>query len=104
MKVVDLLMKLFRGDMQHINPYPFVPQKHKRTFQTPIRADFCVPSGARGYSKRPDTAFFEELDACPSIHVHSAMVLRHGKIIAEGELEAVFRQLSSYDVSLSKVW
>ena len=29
MKVVDLLMKLFRGDMQHINPYPFVPQKHK---------------------------------------------------------------------------
>lgn len=29
MKVVDLLLKLFRGDLQHINPYPFVPQKHK---------------------------------------------------------------------------
>lgn len=84
MKAVDLLLKLFRGDLQHINPYPFVPQKHKNIpdagsggLMRSIPEHEGIPSA---YLQR----FFEELDACPSIHVHSAMVLRHGKIVAEG--------------------
>lgn len=102
MKVVDLLMKLFRGDMQHINPYPFVPQKHKNIpsadsggLQRSIPEHEGVPSGQV-------QRFFEELDACPSIHVHSAMVLRHGKIIAEGSWKPYSGSYPHMMFSLSK--
>ena len=84
MKVVDLLLKLFRGDLQHINPYPFVPQKHKNIPNADSGGLMRSIPEHEGIPSAHLQHFFEELDACPSIHVHSAMVLRHGKIVAEG--------------------
>lgn len=102
MKVVDLLLKLFRGDMQHINPGPFLPQKHKNIpnadsggLSRSIPEREGVPSGVV-------QRFFEELDRCPSIHVHSAMVVRHGKIVAEGSWKPYSGSYPHMMFSLSK--
>ena len=97
-----LLLKLFRGDLQHINPYPFVPQKHKNIPQRRFGRPDAFHPGTRGHTKRPSPALFEELDACPSIHVHSAMVLRHGKIVAEGSWKPYSGSYPHMMFSLSK--
>ena len=102
MKVVDLLMKLFRGDMQHINPYPFVPQKHKNIPNADSGGLLRSIPEREGIPSGQIQRFFEELDACPSIHVHSAMVLRHGKIIAEGSWKPYSGSYPHMMFSLSK--
>lgn len=102
MKMVDLLMKLFRGDMQHINPYPFTPQKQKNI---PNADSGGLPRSTperEGIPSKQVQRFFEELDNCASIHVHSAMVLRHGRIIAEGSWKPYSGSYPHMMFSLSK--
>ena len=102
MKVVDLLLKLFRGDLQHINPYPFVPQKHKNIPNADSGGLMRSIPEHEGIPSAHLQHFFEELDACPSIHVHSAMVLRHGKIVAEGSWKPYSGSYPHMMFSLSK--
>ena len=102
MKVVDLLLKLFRGDLQHINPYPFVPQKHKNIPNADSGGLMRSIPEHEGIPSAHLQRFFEELDACPSIHVHSAMVLRHGKIVAEGSWKPYSGSYPHMMFSLSK--
>ena len=58
MKVVDLLLKLFRGDLQHINPYPFVPQKHKNIPNADSGGLMRSIPEHEGIPKRPSPALF----------------------------------------------
>ena len=67
MKVVDLLLKLFRGDLQHINPYPFVPQKHKNIPNADSGGLMRSIPEHEGIPSAHLQRFFEELDACPSM-------------------------------------
>ena len=102
MKIVDSLLKFLRGDLQHITPYPFEPQKKE-----------CIPQPSTGELPRstPESEgipsdhiqhFFEELDACDQIRVHSVMILRHGKIIAEGSFKPYSGSYPHMMFSLSK--
>lgn len=47
-------------------------------------------------------AFFEALDSCDQIHVHSVMLLRHGKVIAEGNFQPYTSEYPHMMFSLSK--
>ncbi len=102
MKTVDLLLKFLRGDMQHITPYPFVPQKKKNIPQGNIGDLPHSTPESEGVPSAYIQQFFEELDACDEIHVHSVMLLRHGKVIAEGSFKPYFSGYPHMVFSLSK--
>ncbi len=102
MKTVDLLLKFLRGDMQHITPYPFVPQKKKNIPQGNIGDLPHSTPETEGVPSAYIQQFFEELNACDEIHVHSVMLLRHGKVIAEGSFKPYFSGYPHMVFSLSK--
>lgn len=102
MKTVDLLLKFLRGDMQHITPYPFVPQKKKNIPQGNIGDLPHSTPESEGVPSAYIQQFFEELNACDEIHVHSVMLLRHGKVIAEGSFKPYFSGYPHMVFSLSK--
>jgi len=101
-KTVDLMLKFLRGDMQHITPYPFQAQK-KKSFPLVSSGDFprSTPE-TEGIPSEYIQHFFEELDQCNEIHVHSIMLLRHGKIIAEGNFKPYSGSYPHMVFSLSK--
>lgn len=101
-KTVDLMLKFLRGDMQHITPYPFQPQKRK-SFPLVSSVDFprSTPEN-EGIPSEYIQHFFEDLDHCTDIHNHSVMLLRHGKIIAEGNFKPYSGSYPHMVFSLSK--
>jgi CubicO group peptidase (beta-lactamase class C family) len=102
MKIVDSLLKFLRGDMQHITPYPFEPQKKENSPQ-PVSGDLprSTPE-EEGIASVHIQHFFKELDACDQIRVHSVMLLRHGKVIAEGSFQPYSGSYPHMMFSLSK--
>lgn len=84
MKIVELMLKFLRGDLRHITPYPFEPQKKENTLRAGADSLPRSTPENEGIESTYIRHFFEELDHCHDIRIHSAMILRHGKIIAEG--------------------
>lgn len=102
MKIVDSLLKFLRGDLQHITPYLFQPQKKESTPE-PSTGDLPRSTPEReGVSSAYIQRFFEELDHCDEIRIHSVMLLRHGKIIAEGSFRPYSGSYAHMMFSLSK--
>jgi CubicO group peptidase (beta-lactamase class C family) len=102
MKIVDSLLKFLRGDLQHITPYPFVPQKKENLPQSGSANLLRSTPENEGIPSAYIQHFFEELDACREIRVHSVMLLRHGKIIAEGSFKPYTGSYPHMMFSLSK--
>lgn len=102
MKTVDLMLKFLRGDMRKITPYPFVPQKKESFPESGFgNLPFSTPE-EQGISSAYIRQFFEELDACVEIDVHSVLLLRHGKVIAEGNFQPYTDAYPHMVFSLSK--
>ena len=102
MKTADLVAKFIRGDMQRITPYPFIPSKKKNEpkiggYGLPVSTpeNEGIPSG---YIEQ----FFTELASCDRIRVHSVMLLRHGKVIAQGSFRPYTASYPHMMFSLSK--
>nr|WP_319489797.1 serine hydrolase [uncultured Caproiciproducens sp.] len=102
MKTVDLVVKFIRGDMRRITPYPFQPQKKKNIPKTDIGGLISSTPEDEGISSEYIKQFFEELDSCSQIRVHSVMLLRHGKLIAQGSFKPYSPSYPHMMFSLSK--
>lgn len=102
MKIVDLMLKFLRGDLRRITPYPFEPQK-KRNSPRPGIVDLprSTPEN-EGIPSAHIQRFFEDLDQCTDIRIHSVMLLRHGKVIAEGSFQPYSASYPHMMFSLSK--
>ncbi len=102
MKTVDLMLKFLRGDLRHITPYPFKPQKKA---STPRASSGDLPRAtpeSEGIPSEYIQRFFEELDACDKIRIHSVVLLRHEKVIAEGSFRPYSSSYPHMMFSLSK--
>lgn len=102
MKVSDLMLKFVRGDLRHITPYPFFPQKKSSTQQPPLGGLPHATPESVGISSEYIRKFFEELDQCDQIQVHGVMILRHGKVIAQGDFQPYTAAYPHMMFSLSK--
>lgn len=102
MKTVDLMLKFLRGDMRRMTPYPFLPQK-KPFSEEPggVPLPHATPEN-EGVPSKQIERFFQALDRCDEIRVHSVAVLRHGKIIAEGSFRPYSSAYPHMMFSLSK--
>ncbi len=102
MKTVDLMLKFLRGNMRHIAAYPFVPQKQPPMPMPDARDLPRSTPEAEGISSGYLRDFYRELDSDPLVRLHGVMVLRHGKIIAEGGWKPYSGGLPHSLFSLSK--
>ncbi len=102
MKTVDLVIKFVRGDMRRITPYPFQPQKKKNTPKTDLGGIPASTPEDEGIPSEYIEQFFEELAASPAIRPHSVMLLRHGKLIAQGSFKPYSPAYPHMMFSLSK--
>ena len=101
-KTADMILKTFRGDLRHMTPYPFKPEKKRypadkeqKSLPRSAPEEQGVPSG---YLER----FFRELDGCRDISVHSVVVLRHGRLIAQAHWKPYTGDYAQMVYSLSK--
>lgn len=86
MKIMDLMLKYMRGELSKIGGYPYVPQKER--YNPDCGADSVplpreVPE-EMGISSAYLRRFIETLAADRRANVHTVMVLRHGRVIAQG--------------------
>lgn len=102
LKAADVLIKGLRGNRRHIAPYPFVPDKPRQMAEPPRQPLPRSLPESEGVSSAYLLRFFRELDACPSIRVHSAVVLRHGKLIATANWKPYTGIYAQMVYSLSK--
>ena len=87
MKVSDLMLKFVRGDLRHITHYPFAPQKKANSPQPVLGGLPWGTPESEGVPSEHIRRFFEALDRSSKIRIHSVMILRHGKVIAEGSFK-----------------
>ena len=101
-KAVDAVRKGMRGELRHLSPVPFVPEK-PRYPAGPSRKPLprSTPE-AQGVSSAYLERFLRELDACPEIKVHCLVVLRHGKLIAQANWKPYSGIYAQMVYSLSK--
>ena len=82
MKIVDMLLKLLRGDLRSLSAgSSYYPQKPLYT-PKPVRAPLprATPE-SQGIPSQALNLFLQELSAGQEINPHSVMVLRHGKVV-----------------------
>ena len=101
-KTVDMMIKSLRGDLRNITPYPFVPEKPRYPAEPPSHPLPRSTPEAQGVTSAYLELFFRELDQCPDISVHSAVVLRHGKLIAQAHWKPYSGIYAQMVYSLSK--
>ena len=82
-KTIDMMIKFLRGDMQHLTPYDFSPSKPEFSPNQDTGGLERSTPEQEGIPSSYLEDFFQEVDACPDIRVHSILILRHGKIIAD---------------------
>lgn len=92
LRTIDLLRKISDGRMQDIDFVKYTPQKIRFPEELRIKQQFerAEPEEEgidSGYLER----FFKELQQMPKTRVHSFMILRNAKVIAEGSF-APYRQ------------
>lgn len=100
MKTAAMLRKLAGGDLQHIGGYPFAPQKKGLYYveQELSPLPRSTPE-LQGTDSGAVGGFFRALE---TYHPHGAMLLRHGKVIAEGYWSPWQKGYSNMVYSLSK--
>lgn len=101
-KTADLLLKMMRGDFQKITPYPFLPEKRA---YVPAPGRWPLPRATpeqEGVRSSHLESFLQALSGCGEIQVHSAMVLRRGKVIAEACWKPYTEDYPQMVYSLSK--
>ena len=102
MKTVDLVVKFVRGDMRRITPYPFLPQKRKSIPKADIGGLRSSTPEDEGIPSEYIEQFFRELADSAAIRPHSVMLLRHGKLIAQGSFKPYSSGYPHMMFSLSK--
>ncbi len=98
---LNYFKKLFSADPEKILPYPVLTQKPEPcdTSCTPITR--CTPEQV-GVSTDVLSDFLCNISKIPQYDIHTIMVLRHGKIIFEGEFKPYDRNCWHVSHSLCK--
>lgn len=102
MKTVNLLVNFLQGDLARSSPYPFVPWEQQVLPDTALYGLETSTPEAQGVESAWLNGFFCKLRDCNTIRVHSAAVLRHGKLIAEGSFKPYTAAYPHMLFSLSK--
>lgn len=102
MKVSELMLKFLRGDLKHMTPYPFAPQKKASEPRPALGGLPHATPESEGVPSSHIRRFFEAIDQCRDIRVHSVMILRHGKVIAEGSFKPYSSAYPHMMFSMSK--
>lgn len=101
-RTLDLIGRFLRQDMQHVYAYPSRPP---RTRRPPERPSVPLPRAtpeSQGVSSEALRKLFTAVDADSDAHVNGMIVLRHGKVIAEGAWTPYDNGLPRQLYSLSK--
>lgn len=101
-KAVDAVRKGMRGELRHLSPVPFVPEKPRYPAGLSRKPLPRSTPEAQGVSSAYLERFLRELDACPEIKVHSIVILRHGKLIAQANWKPYSGIYAQMVYSLSK--
>ena len=101
-KTIDMMIKFLRGDMQHLTPYDFSPSKPEFSPNQDTGGLERSTPEQEGIPSSYLEEFFQEVDACPDIRVHSILILRHGKIIADASWKPYSAAYPHMMFSLSK--
>ncbi len=100
-RTLDLIGRFLRQDMQHVYAYPGRPPRTRR----PERASAPLPRAtpeSQGVSSDALQKLFAAVDADDDAHINGMIVLRHGKVIAEGAWAPYDNSLPRQLYSLSK--
>lgn len=101
MKAADFMMKFLRGDMTHITPYPFEAKKPQFDPDSDPRLPKSTPE-REGIPSGYLRDFFRAADGGSFPRLHSAAVLRHGRLIACVSREPYTATLPHMTFSMSK--
>ncbi len=103
-KIADVLRKLYMGDLQRVAGYEFKPQKGACVRLPPNKGEALPRSTpeAEGIPSAVVERFYRALPRLPDVFVHSALVLRHGRVIAEGHFSPYTAEYPHMLYSLSK--
>ena len=105
MKMANFLFKLYRGDMNRLAGYPFVPQK-KQTIPVWDKSD-QLPRATpeqEGISSSHIQSFLKELSRSKQINPHSVLIMRHGKVITQAHFRPYRGDYPHMLFSLSKTF
>lgn len=85
LRTIELLRKISDGRMQDIDFVKYSPQKIRFPEEIRLKQPFeRVEPEEEGIASEYLEAFFKELQQLPKTRVHSFMILRNGRVIAEG--------------------
>ncbi len=80
---LELMWRFLSNDMRNIYSYPYTPQvKAARAAETDCT--WCSTPEAEGVSSEAVLSLFQAVDRDKSLNVHSMLVMRNGKLLAEG--------------------
>lgn len=85
LRTIELLRKISDGRMHDIDFVKYTPQKIRFPEEIPIKQPFeRAEPEEEGISSEYLELFFKELQQIPKTRVHSFMILRNARVIAEG--------------------
>lgn len=102
LKAVEAVRKGVRGNLRHLSPLPFVPEKPRYPAGLSRKPLPRSTPEAQGVSSVYLERFLYELDACSEIKLHSIAVLRHGKLILQANWRPYSGIYAQMVYSLSK--
>ena len=101
LRTIDLLRKISDGRMNDIDFVKYTPQKIRFPEELKLKQPFeRAEPEEEGIASEYLERFFKELQQMPKTRVHSFMILRHGRVIAEGSFPP-YRQ-EAYKMSFSR--
>lgn len=105
MKLADFCLKLYRGDLERLCGYEYVPQK-KEYLPGAAQSDPLPRSTpeAQGVPSGLVEQFLKELSALPDANTHSVVILRHGVQIAQAHFQPYLGDYPHILYSLSKTF
>lgn len=105
MKMADFFLKLYRGELNRLCGYEYVPQK-KRVIPDENR-EGRLPRATpeqQGISSSHIQLFLKELSRMKDINPHSVIVMRHGKVVAQSHYRPYRGDYPHMLYSLSKTF
>lgn len=104
MRSVEMLIKFLKHDIANIAPYPYKLQKERLPAE--LAASVPLPRSTpeeAGLSSAALTRFFRDIGAeADTLAVHGALVMRHGRVLAEGHFAPYRADVPHMLYSLSK--
>ena len=101
MRFVELGGRFLKGDLTHLCPYPFTPYKAPFASQKGQPLPFARPEDT-GLAPSLLEKFFRGLEKQNGVLPHAALVMRRGRVIAEGYWAPYAAQYPHDLYSLSK--